>query len=145
MPPKDPDTYWKDYHAKNKLARNQQRAQHYQENLIAERQRRTRGNRENGFPERPKGIRSKPELFVDLSRRFRFFPCEQTGELLTYFTSKKGFSDRELREIMALKKKKLSEIAMLDADEDRGEPTPPKAKRARKGVTATKPRTHKRS
>lgn len=109
--------YYRKYHAENKLRRNQQRALHYQDNLRVEREKSEKRNRKAGHAPRPKGWKSRPQLFVNLSRKFRFFPHPETGETLIYFSSKKGFTAAELREILKLHREAKAAALELDTPE----------------------------
>lgn len=56
-------------------------------------------NRAAGHQERPKGPDSVPELVVSASRKWHLFR-DPAGDLRLYFTSRKGYTLPEMREIM---------------------------------------------
>lgn len=56
-------------------------------------------NRAAGHAERPKGARALPELVVSAARKWHLFRGPD-GTLRLYFTSRKGYTLEEMREIM---------------------------------------------
>jgi len=71
----------------------------HQRALEKRRKKSTARNRAVGFPERPKGQRSKIELVVPASRKWRIF-THPDGVTRLHFSSRKGYDLEELQIIM---------------------------------------------
>lgn len=101
MPYKDPkkaNAYWRKYRARKVKENPEQEAERklllYQKHLEARRKKNEAANRARGHKPRPKGPNAKPEVHVSTSKRFRFIAG------MIYFTSKRGFTIAEVREIL---------------------------------------------
>lgn len=70
----------------------------HQEQLEQQRAKRTAANRKAGHKERAKGPKAHWEIAVPAGRKWRIFV--EDGEARIYFTSKRGFTPAELREIL---------------------------------------------
>jgi hypothetical protein len=67
---------------------------YYQENIEKRRKVNAQAARKAGRKEKPKGAKAKPEVVVSTSKRYRYL----NG--LIYFTSKRGFTLAEVKEIL---------------------------------------------
>lgn len=101
MPFKDKkkaNAYWAKYRAKKVKENPEQEAERklllYQKHLERRRKENEAANRARGHKPRVKGPNAKPEVHVAASKRWRFI----NG--MIYFTSKRGFTPAEVREIM---------------------------------------------
>lgn len=101
MPFKDPEKRkeWdrersRQRYLKNPEAERERLFLYYQANLEKRRKVNADANRKAGKKEKPKGAKARQEVVVSTSKRYRYL----NG--LIYFTSKKGFTLAEVKEIL---------------------------------------------
>ena len=98
MPYKDPEKARlakKKSYQKNRDKIRLDRHLEHQKNLEKRRLKLEQQNRAKGCEPRTKGTRAKKEIFVPVGRRFVIYGTE------VYFTSHRGFSAADLREVLA--------------------------------------------
>lgn len=107
MPYKDPEkrkavmaAAGKKWYAANRETKVLKMHQYHQENRAEILKRTQAANRKNGARERPKRANALPEIEVPVTRRWRLHCPAQSEETLIYFTTRKGFTFREIRAIL---------------------------------------------
>lgn len=88
------------WYAANRETKVLKNHQYHQKNRAEILKRIQENNRKNGARERPKRELSKPEIDVPVTRRWRLHRPPQSAETLIYFTTRKGFTFREVRAIL---------------------------------------------
>lgn len=107
MPYKDPQArkaYEREYREKNREKLAEQKKLIYEEKLGKYRGTIARNNQKIGHKPRPKGDKALPEIHVPVSRRWRYL----NGKI--YWTSKRGFTVAEVKEVLREVKKALEEL-----------------------------------
>jgi hypothetical protein len=107
MPYKDPEkrkavqkTSSAKYYAAHREEKILTMHQYHQKNRAEVLKRISERNRANGHRERPKRDKALPEIEVPVTRRWRLHRPPQSEETLIYFTTRKGFTFREIRAIL---------------------------------------------
>lgn len=88
--------YRKRKHAERAEIEKERKVKWYQREIEARRKKSQKANRKAGHKPRKKGPKAKEEVFVSASKRYRWI-----NDTL-YFTSKRGFTVKEVREILRL-------------------------------------------
>lgn len=107
MPYKDPEkrkeavrAAGKKWYLANRETKTLKMHQYHQKNRAEILKRIQENNRKNGHRERPKRDKALPEIEVPVTRRWRLHRPPQSEETLLYFTTRKGFTFREVRAIL---------------------------------------------